>query len=364
MSTTEFPHAFLPLLRCSSDGAALLESEVRSGAIGVVAARLQCTACGAVYRIEDGIARMLLEDGLSPEDRHEIAVRNLEYGCTDGEVFIPPAASWRSELSDLVEIPPFLKALQPLNDCKVIEFGCGDGRFTMLMAQLGARVMAVDFSINALQRMAGWLPSGTAPTAFRVRAARSGDLRPYIGLIHADASRFHVGPRSFQRALSATPLDSRDQRMAMYRTIAEALADDGRYIGSFEHDDLIRRLLGLPLARRYEHGGIFIEHFDAATIQREASPYFLQQRVARIRTKIPFFYRLPKTWSVPLLHAIGKTPCLAHLGEIILLKAERPVRAPAEGANRPGNKLVRAVFRWYLQRLGKQPVWGSDELVM
>ncbi len=360
---TEFPDKFLPLLRCSSDGGPLSPSEICRGHIGIIQARLECSECGLTYRIEDGIARMLLEDALSPEDRHEIAIRDVEYSRTDGEAFVPPEASWRSELNDLIEIPPHLDAVAPLQNQRVLELGCGDGRFTMLMAQLGGQIMAADFSLNALRRMAAWLPSGTPPTSYRARAIRQGDLRPYIALVQADASRFCVQPQAFDRALSATPLDSREQRMGMFRTIADALTDAGRYVGSFEHDDFIRRLLGLPLARRYERGGIFIEHFDRSSIKREITPYFLSLSTRCIRPRIPFVSRLPKSLAAGLLGLISLTPGLGQLGEIVLVSAERPVRPPAEGVNRAGNRFVKTGFKWYARRLGKEPVWGSDEYV-
>ena len=361
---TEFPRDLLPLLRCSSDAAALkLTDEVRSGEIGIIQGRLRCTRCGLTYRIEDGIARMLREEHLSHEDRHEIAIRDIEYGCTDGEPFVPPEASWRSELSDLVEIPALLRMLAPLDGARVLELGCGDGRLTMLMAQMGAQVIALDFSINGLRRMAGWLSSGAAPTVYRPKKCRTGDLRPFIGLVEADVSRFCVKPGSFQRALSATPLDSREQRMKMYSAVADALADDGLYVGSFEHDDLLRRLLGLPLARRYERGGIYIEHFEDATIRRESAPFFLKQRFQCIRPRIPLAGRLPKSMAVRLLRAIDRVPYVRNFGEILLLVAGRPVRLPEEGSNREGSRLVKNTFRWYTRRLGKRPVWGSDEFV-
>jgi hypothetical protein len=132
------------------------------------------------------------------------------------------------------------------------------------MAQHGARILAIDLSINALHALAGRLVTGRAPTPFPQNVQTMRDFRPRVGLVHADASRIRLAPRSVNRALSTTPLDSREQRMALYSSIADALADDGWFVGSVEHDDLFRRSLGLPTARRYERGGIFIEHFDSA----------------------------------------------------------------------------------------------------
>lgn len=40
-------------------------------------------------------------------------------------------------------------------------------------------------------------------------------------------------------------------------SIADALKDDGWFVGGVEHDDLTRRLVGEPIARRYTTGGIF-----------------------------------------------------------------------------------------------------------
>lgn len=364
MSATEFPHDLLPSLRCSSDGASLVfVGKPREGAAGIIEASLRCTNCGFIYRIEDGIARMLLGDGLTVEDHHELQIREAEYACNDGEPFVPPPVSWRSELNDLIEIPPLLKVLGRLQNRRVLEFGCGDGRLTMLMAQLGAQVLAVDFSLNALKRMAAWLPAGIPPTTYRARSLRSRDLRPQVGLVQANASRFCVSPKSFDRALSATPLDSREERMSMYRTIAESLTDNGCYIGGFEHDDLIRRLLGLPLARRYERGGIFIEHFGRAAIRNECAPYFSKLNTRCIRPRFPLANRLPTKCSVLLTRIIEAMPYLTDMGEIVLVVAEKPVRPPIEGASRSGHRLARAIFRQYTRQLGNEPVWGDDIVV-
>jgi len=342
----EFPRDLLPLLRCSRDGGPLvIAADLRSGVVGIIEARLRCSTCTAEYRIEDGIAR-LMEGTLTHEVKHEMAIIDAGHAFIRPGPFVPPALGWRSELSDLVEIPPHLEELKPLDSCRVLELGCGDGRFTMLMAQMGARILAVDFSINALQKLAWRLPSGVAPTAYQpVHLCSATDLRGHIGLVQADACHFHVAQRSFDRALSATPLDSRDERMKMYRTIADALTDEGRFVGGVEHDDLIRRLLGLPLGRRYTEGGIFIEHFDIATMRREVAPFFSKLRIRPIRPLVPFIRRLPLTWAVWMLRTVSALPILRHLGQILLLRAEHPVRLPVEGANRPGNKLAKRLLR-------------------
>src|SRR5690242_7326088 len=225
----EFPRGLLTLLRCSHDaGSLILAAELQSGPVGIVQGILTCTTCAAEYPIEDGIAR-LMHGPLTRENDQEMALRDGQNTQLPLGPFVPPPFGWRSLLSDLLEIPQHLDALKPDN-CRVLEIGCGDGRFTMLMAQMGASVLAVDFSMNSLRILGSRLPSGMAPTAYRLPCPHSkGDLRHHVGLVQADASHFCVAPRSFDRALCTTPLDSREERMALYRTIAEALTDQGLY---------------------------------------------------------------------------------------------------------------------------------------
>ncbi len=358
--SAEFPRHFLALLRCSHDaGPLILAAELQRGAVGLVQARLRCAVCDAEYRIEDGIAN-LMSDALTSEEQYEMAIRDSQHSSPRPGPFVPPASGWRSKLSDLLEIPHHLSELQP-RGCNVLEIGCGDGRFTMLMAQMGASVLAVDFSVDSLRTLGSSLPSGIAPTAYRLRHLCSpSDLRGRVALVRADASHFHVAPRSFDRALSTTPLDSCEERLAMYQTIAEALTDEGRYVGSVENDDLTRRLLGLPLARRYS-SGIFIEHFSVVKVRREVSPFFSKLRIRPIRPRLPFIHGLPSNWVLCLSRLAAATPFLRHLGEILLFRAERPVRQPTEGIHRRGSKLAKCLFRWYMSKLGKDSLWENNE---
>ncbi len=355
-----FPRDMLHLLRCSHDaGPLIVAEEFRSTPAGIIAAILRCGFCAAEYRIANGIA-CLMNGPLTAENEHEISIREAEYSGMPAASFVPPDQGWRSELSDLLEVPAHLEGLEPLENRLVLEIGCGDGRFTMLMAQRGARVLAVDFSLSALQKLASWLPSGLAPTTYRTPRYQAQDFRGRIGLVQADASRLHLAPRSFDRALSATPLDGRDERMAMYAAIADALSDGGRFVGSLEHDDLSRRILGLPVARRYSPGGIFIEHFDVPTMCREAAPYFSRMTIRPIRPRIPFMHKLPLKWGARLASWTGVVPGLRNLGEILLMRAECPVRPPVEGLKRPGSSLIKGFYRWYIQKKGHLPVWGSE----
>jgi SAM-dependent methyltransferase len=347
-----FPRDFLPMLRCVYDACELsISTEVRSDEFAIADGSVCCAKCARQYPIEDGIVR-LMPDSFTEEDLHEITLRDQEYET------IPDASTlatldWRSEFNDRVEIPPHLSALKPVNGRRVLEIGCGDGRFTILMAQLGADVLAVDFSIEGLRKARTNLQLGQAPTSYKVAPLPS---MGRVGLVQADATKFHVAPLSFDRAISATPLDGRDERMRMYRSLSESLRADGRYVAGVEYDSIQRRLLGLPLVRRYSAGGILIEHLAIPTLRREISPYFRRVRMRLIRARVPFLsrLRLPMAMEVLLVRICSALPGFRHLGEILLACAESPIKLPAEGSERPDFLGARTAYHRYKRWLGKE----------
>jgi SAM-dependent methyltransferase len=356
-----FPRNLLRLLRCISDGDELAVARESGGTkSGILNGTLRCVQCSREYPVEAGIACMIKPDR-SRETDHEMDLKDGEYESMP-DTFVPPAEGWRSEYMDRIEIPPHLDSLKPVVGQRVLELGCGDGRFTSLMAQMGAEVLAVDFSMWALRKTQRNLATGKPPTTYRVPTPRyTGDLTSRVGLVQADASQFHVAPRSFDRALSATPLDSRDERMKMYSAVAESLTDDGRYIAGVEYDDLYRRILGLPLVRRYTPGGILIEHLDIPTMQREMAPYFTRMTMRPIRVHLPLARRLPLKARVAAALVAGRMPVIKHLGEILLVSAECPRRLPQDGVRRPDLFGARGLYRRYRHWRGKDTLWSLGD---
>jgi len=358
-----FPRNLLPLLRCIRDSGELrLCRETRSGRVGVIEGTLRCIKCSAEYAIQNGVARLMAET-LTEETAHEIELKDSEYEALPDD-FEAPSSGWRSQYADGIEIPPHLEELAPLDGCKVLELGCGDGRFTMLMAQLGAEILAVDVSFEAVRKLARRLPSGIAPTTYRINSQNVGqDLSGRVGLVQADASNFRAASRSFDRALSATPLDSRDERMSMYRAVAEALTDEGRYVAGVEHDDLSRRLLGMPSVKRYTPGGIFVEHLTGQQLKNETAPYFSRLRVRFIRVHAPLLKHLPAGFAVRVALTLARIPLLRLLGELVLVSAERPVRPPVEGLRRAGSAAAKGLYRCYKRLKRQEPIWDPGEKV-
>jgi SAM-dependent methyltransferase len=341
-----FPKDMVPLLRCNNDaGEVSIASELRGDGNGVIDGILRCRVCGAEFPIEDGIARFL-PNQLRPEDILEIKIRNtVDYDCTNPGPFIPPPDGWRSVLSDKLEVPLHMRELQCSSSNTVLELACGDGRLTSLIAETGARILAVDFSINALRLLAYRLPSGAR-----------------VGRLHADINHLQVASRAFDRALSLTPLHSRDERMAMFGMISNSLMDDGRYIGSVEHDNLNRRLLGLPLVRRYSKGGILIQHLTPKEMRLEAAPYFSKLRIRPIRPRVPLVAKLPRLLAFRILQLIAVLPVGRQFGELLLLTARRPVRVPVEGEYRSGNSFAKGVYRSYMRKKNQAPSWGEESV--
>ncbi len=356
-----FPRSLLRLLRCIYDADELTVARETSGdSSGIQDGTLRCVRCSREYLVEAGIARMLPTDRTQETD-HEIDLKDHEYEEMP-DSFVPSASGWRSDYMDKIEIPPHLGSLEPLADCRVMELGCGDGRFTSLMAQMGAVVLAVDFSLCALRKAQHHLAKGEPPTTYRLAKPRhTHNLTSRVGLVQADASHFHLAPRSFHRALSATPLDSRDERMKMFRAVAESLTDDGRYVAGVEYDDLSRRILGLPLVRRYSPGGILIEHLDQATIRREMAPYFGRMTMRPIRVRLPLASLLPMKARVAAAFVASRMPVVKHLGEILLVSAEHPRRLPEDGARRPDRFAARTLYRRYRQWRGKDTIWSLGD---
>ena len=117
----------------------------------------------------------------------------------------------------------------------------------------------------------------------------------------------------------------------MYRRIADALTDDGRLVSATEHDDLIRRALGLPITRRYSKNGILIDHFDAAKLRRELTPYFHKIRFQRVRPRVPFTWGLSLPWAVAVSRVVSVTPVLRQLGEILVARADARIGCRLRG---------------------------------
>jgi 2-polyprenyl-3-methyl-5-hydroxy-6-metoxy-1,4-benzoquinol methylase len=128
-----------PGLRC-------LSCSGTSWKIGPEAAR--CLTCGYIYAIDDGVLRMHLLD--ENDDVTQL------YMAFDGTHFVNATF----EDNPLINITTrayrhFLEELFPRSVGSLMDFGCGDGRFSLWAAEKGfSPVVAVDSNLASLKRLA------------------------------------------------------------------------------------------------------------------------------------------------------------------------------------------------------------------
>ena len=109
---------------------------------------ITCSSCGVICDIEDGVIRMY-----TPDDHDDVT---RLYAAYDGTHFVN--ASFES--NPLIYITTrayrqFLGKLFPTPGGSLIDFGCGDGRFSLWAAEKGfSPVVAVDSNLASLKRLA------------------------------------------------------------------------------------------------------------------------------------------------------------------------------------------------------------------
>ncbi len=299
---TGFPLSLLPLLRCPDDKGTLeLGHDSIQTDQGIKSGQLRCVSCAATYNIEDGIARILSQAALDDESKRELVIRDQRAEIPDphGE-----SSAWHQ-----MEIVPTLEALEPFTGMHVLELGCGTGRLTVLLAQRGANVLAVDFSLASL----------------RTLATR---LRPEwcVGLVNADCCQLAVPTQSFERVLSTlvSNLPTARHRTTMMRLAANAIGDAGKFVFSTHHYGMRERLRGEPMSGRYRDTDIYRRLFRRQDILGETTPYFRNVQCRAIRIQIPLLGRLGFP-VVAFSHFAERIPLFDQLGDLLLLVAQQPL---------------------------------------
>jgi ubiquinone/menaquinone biosynthesis C-methylase UbiE/uncharacterized protein YbaR (Trm112 family) len=314
-----FPLRFIGVVRCPRDGGDLaLGSSDRPAGEAISRGSLSCKFCGHSFPIVNGILRFIELAQLDEEALLEVKLRDEQGRLSQEQVRQDEARAWSK-----LEIPQHVAALNLDSKSVLLEVACGRGRFTVQFLKVCRTILAVDFSLASLEALARRLAPGIE-----------------VGLIHADITQLRLAPQSFDRAFSTTPLDSREQRMTMFRTISDALTDDGVYVFSVEHYDLRTRLLGNPRLTRYPNGGSVFQRFMRDEAEREAAPYFLRVKSRPIQIFLPFVR------SVLIGRSFEQVPLLRNFGNLLLVRALNPMRTPKIDQCTQGSRLFRSVYRW------------------
>jgi SAM-dependent methyltransferase len=264
---------------------------------------LRCCQCHRSYHVVDGIVQFLDKDALNPESAHE---RRLRDERVEQEFAL---ATLPSRTND-DEMRPTLDALRQKRHGVLLELGCGTGRYTIPLIGSARSLLAIDFSLPALLRLAGLVPE-SAP----------------LGLIHADISRLLLAPHQFDACLSTlvSNLPNAAKRQDMFRLAAKALSDDGKFVFSTHHYSIRDRLGRVAQAGRYSDGGIYRYHFREREIREECTMFFRDVRARPIQVSLPIVSR----WRWPAesaSDALGWVPLLKEFGRLLLVEACRPVR--------------------------------------
>lgn len=275
-------------LQCSAPGPFLLDAVVR------------CCDCNHAYKIQNGILRLLAPAALDAESAHERFVRDEQAVIADYE--------WESEAWTQKEIVPTLKESEPLKSSRVLELGAGTGRYSVRMAERGAHLIAADFSFVAL-----------ASLAQRVKPDWS------IGLIEADCTQLRVR-RSFDLVASTlmSNLPTIEHRQALYKVVANALREGGKFVFSTHHFSWQARLERKARSGYYREGGIYRYLFEVAEIRREVARHFESVSCRPIQIHIPLAGRFGAALTLSRLSE--RIWPLNRLGELLLVTAKRPTR--------------------------------------
>lgn len=303
-SVPGFAIKLIPLVRCPREAGELALAEgfavTPDDPTSVQSGRLFCQTCGSEYGISDGILNLLNQDALDEASANEQKLRNDEQSTFDD------TSSARAHHE--MEMLPTLAAVPLIPGQTILELGCGEGRYTRLLAGR-AQLLAVDFSIELLRVLQRHLPPGTSN----------------IGLVLGDITTLKVQPGRFDYALSTltSNLPSRSHRESLYRLACGALAPTGRFVFSSHLQGIHERLTHQQKSGQYTPGGIYRYNFGLRESATEVRPYFEKVDARPIQIYFPF----SRTFGLPVVklsRMLEHVPLVNLLGHLVLVQASRP----------------------------------------
>jgi len=251
-------HAALPSLLsalvCPDDGTPVVADSPQ---------QVRCPQCGRVMASDTGIFRMLPADpgwGTAEvaDATAERVQRDQEAQQYDRLVGLRLLSPW--------ELPATLRPLQIGRGDRVLEVGCGTGRFTVPVAERCGELLAVDHSLESLRVLQRKLS----------RAAASNVL-----LVQGDATRLPIRDTWATRALSCQMLEhlpSAEMRACAVAEMARCLEPGGRLaLSGYWHAPV----LGGMLPRDGKHSGVIYFHrFTRSELWELLARHFTVERIS------------------------------------------------------------------------------------
>lgn len=295
-----FPFSLISTLRCPRDRARLRLTAPDQPPAYIQQGTLACTSCGAAFRIEAGIVRFLDVAALDSDSNRERIERDREATTRD--------PSWEHAVWSKMEVLRMTAACEPLAGAVVLELGAGTGRHTAVLAGRGASVVAVDFSITSLEKIAQ-----------RVEADWD------VGLVHADCTQLAPAPESFDLVVSTliSNLPTPQHRAATMQVAAVACKPSGRFVFGTHHYGVRARLHREAKSGLYDGVPIYRYMFGRREIEVETRRFFADISCTPIQIMFPLAQRLHLP-VVKLSRVAERVPLVNQLAALLLITARAP----------------------------------------
>jgi SAM-dependent methyltransferase len=252
------------MLRCPSCGEALEFAEGREDAGEIDSGVLRCRGCATEYRVVRSIPRFIPSPGYSDSFGFQWnAFRRTQLDSCSGTTI-----SWDRFFRQTGWPPTSLRGR------KVLDAGCGAGRFTEVALACGAEVYAVDHSAA-------------------VEACRANfGLRPGLHVIQADLYRLPFPPRSF---------------------------DDVYCFGVLQHTPRVREAF-MAVARQVRPGGrLAVDVYPALVLNLLWPKYWLRLLTKRMPSDRLFsLVRLMVRTLLPVSLLIGRIPWIGRKARYVI----------------------------------------------
>jgi ubiquinone/menaquinone biosynthesis C-methylase UbiE len=142
--------------------------------------------------------------------------------------------------STWLDEPFLLEQLNPFPGCRILDLGCGTGRYLRRLSSNLYRVVAVDLSRGML-----------------ARAGRAMGDRQDIHFLQASVTCLPFHPGQFDRIMSGLVIDHVPTPEDLFRQMAELLAPKGRAIVAGVHPEM-QRLTGADIEVAGDQGAVSI----------------------------------------------------------------------------------------------------------